>query len=404
MTTYNYKARDKFGKSVGGLMEGDSEAAVANKLKSMGYVPVSVTKAKAEPKAFKVFNRFTSVNFSDLNMFTRQLAVLQKAGLPILLSFGALRDQTQNKALKDAITQIARDIEAGAELAPAFAKHPKIFNDIYVNMIKIGEASGGLDKALERLATLGEHDEQIRSRIKAATRYPIMVVAAIGIAFLILTTLVVPRFASLYSQFTVALPLPTRILIGLNTIITKYWLLAALLVAGLLFGLKRYVNTEKGKFLWDSMKLKIPVFGPLVVKLSMSRFTRITGALMRSGINMIQVLDLASGGAGNTLIARTIENIKVSVNEGKGMTEPMKVSGMFPPVVIQMVDVGEKTGKMDELLLHVANYYDQQSDHTINNLTTLIEPMLIFVLGCAVLFMALGIFLPMWNMMKLFTR
>ena len=404
MPTFNYKARDKFGKPISGLMEAESESAIAAKLKQMGYVPVSIKEAKQEIEFNKVFDRFKGVKFADLNMFTRQFAALQKAGLPILLSLDALRDQAVNRVLKDAIGQIARDIEAGAKLSAAFERHPKVFNTIYVNMIKVGETSGNLDEALERLATLGEHEEEVRMRIKAATRYPIMVVIAIAVAFLVLTALVVPRFAQLYGQFSVALPLPTRILIWLNYAITKFWWLTGIVLCGVIFALIKFINTKEGRFWWDGIKLKLPIFGPLMFKLAMTRFARITATLMRSGAPMLEVLELVSGGVGNCVIAKTIDNIRSSVNEGKGMTEPMKDRGMFAPVVVQMVSVGEDTGKIDELLLHVSGYYDSQIDYTINNLTTLIEPILVFILGLAVLFMALGIFLPMWNLMRLFTR
>lgn len=337
-------------------------------------------------------------------MFTRQLHSLQKAGLPILLSLSALRDQTANRLFKDVIGQVIRDVEKGDDLSSAMERHPKIFNAIYVNMIRIGEASGILDEILERLAGLGEHEEKITAQIKTATRYPILVVSAIVIGFLILTAFVIPQFASIFGQFDTALPLPTRTLIGINYAITNYWWLILLMTGALVFGFLRAINTRKGRFLWDGYKLKVPVFGPLIVGICMSRFTRILGLLLRSGVPILKVLELASSGTGNTVISRTIDNIRVSVNEGKGMLEPMRFSGMFPPTVVQMVSVGEDTGKVDELLLHVAGYYDSQVEYTIANLTSMIEPILICVLGCGVLFMALGIFLPMWNMTRLFTQ
>jgi type II secretory pathway component PulF len=320
------------------------------------------------------------------------------------LSLKTISDGSINKNLKDIIGQVVRDIEAGANLSSALSKYPVVFRPLYVNMIKVAEASGTLEQALQRLTTLGEYEEKFRSRIKAATRYPIIVVIAIVIGFLILTTLVVPRFAKIYSQFTTALPLPTQILIWLNLAMMRYWW-ALIITAGIcIFVFKKFINTEKGRVLWDNFKLKIPVFGPLELKLIMSRFTRIMGTLMKSGVDLFQVLDLSSDGVGNVIVLRTIGNIKKSVSEGKGLSEPMKLSGIFPPIVVQMVSVGEQTGKLDELLLHVSNYYDAQAEYTVSNLTSLIEPVLILVLGCAVLFMALGIFLPMWSLMNLFKR
>jgi MSHA biogenesis protein MshG len=224
------------------------------------------------------------------------------------------------------------------------------------------------------------------------------------IGFIVLTILVVPRYAKIYEQYATALPLPTQILLGINYAVTRLWWLLIILGIAARFLFKQYINTKIGRFTWDSLKLKVPVFGPLVLKLSISRFTRITGTLMRSGIPILKILDIASGSTGNEVVSKAITNIKNNVMEGKGIAEPMKISGLFPPIVTQMVSVGEETGKLDDLLIHVSNYYDEQVDYTINNLTSLIEPILIFVLGLAVLFMALGIFLPMWNLMSIFKR
>jgi MSHA biogenesis protein MshG len=220
----------------------------------------------------------------------------------------------------------------------------------------------------------------------------------------VLTVLVVPRYAKIYEQYAKALPLPTQILLGINYAVTKLWWLLIITGIAANFIFKQYISTKIGRFSWDSFKLKVPVFGPLLLKLSISRFTRITGTLMKSGIPILKILDIASGSTGNEVVAKAVTNIKNNVMEGKGIAAPMKVSGLFPPIVTQMVSVGEDTGKLDVLLIHVSNYYDEQVDYTINNLTSLIEPILIFVLGLGVLFMALGIFLPMWNLMSIFKR
>jgi type II secretory pathway component PulF len=231
-----------------------------------------------------------------------------------------------------------------------------------------------------------------------------MVITALFIGFIVLTTAVVPRFAKLYEQFTARLPLPTLILIKINFIVRHYWWLLLILFIAFIFLFKKFISTAKGRYLWDNFKLKVPVFGPLTLKLVMSRFSRVTGTLMRSGVPLLEILELTREGVGNAVVAQTIDAIKTSVNEGKGMLEPIKLSGMFTPVVVQMVAVGEESGKLEDLLLHISDYYDSQIDYTINNLLTLIEPLLILILGIAVLFMALGIFLPMWNLMDLFRR
>ncbi|MFA5090852.1 MAG: type II secretion system F family protein [Candidatus Omnitrophota bacterium] len=401
MPSYNYKARDNFGKLFSGGMDAESDNEVAAKLRHGGYVVISIKEAQVKLSKFKlpVFNR---VKFSDLNMFTRQFLTLQRAGIPILSSLSGLKEQATNKTLQAIIGSLYSDIEGGLSLSAAMGRYPRVFSPLYVNVVKAGEASGTLDDSLERLALLGENEEKISMRIKSATRYPIIVVITLGVAFFILTTFIVSRFASLYAQFRVSLPLPTRVLIGLNYMITKFWW-AVLISSGFSYLLfRRFVKTSRGRLWWDTLKLKVPVFGPLVLKLTMSRFARITGTLMHSGVPILHILDLAMSGVGNVVIAHTIEGIKKSVIEGKGMAIPMKSSGLFPPVVTQMVAAGEETGKVDELLLHVSEYYDSQVDYTIGNFVTLIEPILIFVLGGCVLFIALSIFLPVWNLMSLF--
>ena len=385
-------------------MSAENDAAVAVKLNQLGFVPISITETKEASSVVQLLSPSVRVKSVDLNIFTRQLATLQKAGLPILLSLSALRQQAQNKIFKEVIAQVTRDIESGTNLSGALEKYPLIFDSLYINMVASGEASGKLDAVLERLATLSEHDEVIRMRIKSATRYPLIVVVAMVIGFIVLTTLVIPRYAKIYAQYTTALPLPTQILIGINYLITKLWWLMIILGVGVSYLFKKYINTPAGGLAWDGLKLKIPVFGGLLLKLSISRFTRITGVLMRSGIPILKILDISSGSTGNQVVSKAIINIKNNVAEGKGIAEPMKVSGLFPPIVTQMVSVGEETGKLDELLIHVSNYYDEQVDYTISNLTSLIEPLLIFFLGLGVLFMALGIFLPMWNLMSIFKK
>ncbi|UCG35813.1 MAG: type II secretion system F family protein [Candidatus Omnitrophota bacterium] len=408
MATYNYRARDKFGKLTQGSIEANAESEVVARLREKGCVPIAIKRAEEAQGLSKVlndfFDRFKGVKYSDLNAFTRQFFVLQRAGLPILVSLNVLREQSQNKRLRDAIENIEKDIRGGASLSGAMKKHTKVFSDIYISMIEVGEASGTLDEILERLAALGEHEEHVQMRIKAATRYPIIVIVAIVLAFSVLTTFVVPRFAKIFSKSGVDLPLPTQVLVWLNRFITDFWWVSIALLIIALFALKKFINTTHGRIWWDNLKLKVPVFGPLVLKLSMSRFTRIVGIMMRSGVPVLPVLDLASAGTGNAVISGIIDNIKSGVNDGHGLADSIRFTGTFPPAVVQMVSVGEKTGKLDELMMHVSNYYNSQAEYTIDNLTTLIEPMLLLVLGGGVLFMALGIFLPMWNLISLFKR
>jgi len=295
-----------------------------------------------------------------------------------------------------------RDVQGGSTLSQAFAKHPRAFDSIYTGMIKAAEASGRMIEVLERISALIEQEIRTRSNIKSATRYPIIAFCALCIGFLIVITFVVPRFASLYAQYSADLPLPTRIMITTNLAIRKFWYI--FLIAGplIVFTFKKFINSDRGRPIWDNFKLGVPVFGPLLLLILMSRFARVTAILIKSGIPILEVLNLVAASVGNTKIVRAIDHIKESVSQGKGIAGPMRVSGLFPPIVVQMVSIGEDTGSVDELLMGVADYYDQEIEYMIKNLTSYIEPLLILVLGTMVLIMALGIFMPMWNLMQLF--
>ncbi len=398
MATYQYKARDKQGKLVKGFMEAESRDSVAEKLKDIDYLPVSIFKIK-KPAAWKT--PFWKISLSELNMWTRQFAALQKAGVPILLSLKALEEEAGSSRLKEVTKIIHQDIEAGLGLSLALEKHSQVFDVLYVNMIKIGEANGTLDKSFAKLAELGEYRYQIQQQVKSAIRYPVMVVLAMTIGFTVVITWVIPRFSHIYSQFRGVLPLPTQVLLGINYLVVNFWWALLLGVFIFLFIFNRFRREKKGKFFWDKFKLRIPILGNLILKLNMSRFAHITGTLMASGVPLQTVLGLASEGTNNEVIIEAIEKIKQSVNQGKGLAEPMRASNLFPSIVLQMVSVGERGGKLDELLLFVSGYYDLQIKRTIEGLTSLIEPILIFILGLGVLFMALGIFLPMWDLIKI---
>ena len=401
MANFKYKARDKFAKLVSGVIASETGDQAAKKLQEMGYTPISIQEARGV-RPEEILKKFKRVKLEEVNTFTRQLYSLQKAGLALLDSLEVISQQTKNVYFSLIIQQVARDVRGGANLSESLGRHPRVFDDIYVNMIKSAETGGAMVEILGRLTELIEQEIDTRQRISAATRYPMIAFFTLVLGFLIVVTFVIPRFASLYSQFNAALPLPTRILIGLNLVIRRFWYLFILGVGGAVFGFVSFIRSEKGKAIWDSFKLKIPVFGQLLYMLVMSRFARVTSILMKSGVPILDVLGLVRNISDNVIIGRAIENIRKSVNQGKGMSEPMKVSGLFPPIVVQMVAVGERTGRMDELLLSVAEYYDRESGYMIKNLTTYIEPILIFILGVMVLVMALGIFMPMWNLINVF--
>ncbi|MBU1006761.1 MAG: type II secretion system F family protein [Candidatus Omnitrophica bacterium] len=403
MPNFRYKVRDKYGRGSAGIMEGESGDAVALRLKHMGYTPTLIEKAGPGLKKFNSLARvFHRVNSEELIVFTNQLMTLQRAGVPILVSLESISEQSNNHYFKKIIDEISRDIEAGKSFSEAIAKFPGVFSDVYMNMIRSGEAAGILDSILQRLATLLENEQGLAMKIKQATRYPLLVVASIAVAFPMAVMFIIPKFSAIYARFNAGLPLPTRMLLGMHSILSHYWPLAIVGLFIFIMALKYFISTSFGRAIWDGIKLKVPVFGQLNLKISMSRFCRMTSVLSASGIPIINTLEIVKGSVGNKIIADSIEHIIEGISEGEGMTGSMKASGLFPSIVLQMVKIGEETGKIDELLMKVADYYDAQIEHTIANLTVLIEPFLIFIMGMLVLILALAIFLPMWSLISVF--
>lgn len=405
MPQYRYKARDKDGTVQSGVMEAAKKEAVADQLSGMGYIPVRIEEQKRSSLDLNDLTlRLTKVTSQDLIVFSRQLSTLMSAGVPFVQSLSTIEKQTENPRLRAATVDMRRDVEGGAAFSDALARHPRIFSKMYVSMIRAGETAGLLDEILERLALLAEHDAETRSRVKTAVRYPLIVVVAVCAAFAFLVSFVIPKFAAIYSRFKTELPLPTRVLIGINYVVQNYWYLVLLGVALLVGGVIWYIRTQKGRWQWDRIKLKIPVFGVLFQKVAFSRFARVFGAMQKSGISMILTLEIVAETVGNVVLARVVDQMREDLREGKGLVEPMEASGMFPPLVIQMIAIGEETGNIDTMLGKVSDYYDMDVEYTIRNLSTLIEPTLLLFLGGMVLFLALGIFLPMWNMISLFKK
>lgn len=404
MPQYTYKARDKNGALHEGVMEARGREAVADQLANQGFIPVDI-KEQAQPiLRADLFAGFTRIKAQDLIILSRQLATLLSAGVPFIQTLTTLEKQTENPRLRDAITQVRKDIETGMTFSDALAKHPKIFSKMYVSMIRAGETAGILDQILNRLALLAEHDAETHARVKAAVRYPLIVVVAISIAFTFLVSFVIPKFAAIFAGFKTELPLPTRILIGINHIVQNYWYLILLGIGGLIWGGVWYIRTPQGRWQWDRLKLKLPIFGILFRKVALSRFARVFSALQKSGLSMMLTLDIAAEIVGNVVIARAVEEMRESLRAGKGIVLPMESSKLFPPLVVQMVAVGEETGQLDVMLNKVSDYYDMDVEYALKNLSTMIEPILLLFVGGMVLFLALGIFLPMWNMMSLFNK
>jgi len=403
MLNFRYKIRDKHGRASTGTIEGESRESVASHFKQMGYLPILIEEEKSGVRNINFIQKFLSrVSQEELIVFTRQLATLQRAGVAILVSLSSISEQVNNPYFKKIIKGITNDIESGKSFSDALSKFPSIFSNIYINMIRSGEAAGMLDDVLDKLANLLEYEQDIKMKVKQAIRYPMLVMITLSIAFPVLVLFIIPKFSALFARFNTELPLPTRILIGLHFVLSHYWYLIILAIVVAVVAFRKFIHTPSGRYAWDSVKLKAPVFGQLLSKISLSRFSRMTALLSSSGIPILNTLEIVKGSVGNMIIADSIDNIIEGISQGKGIAEPMKLSGLFPGIVVQMVKIGEETGRMNELLLNVSDYYDSQVDYTVKNLTVLIEPILIFVLGIMVLTMALGIFMPMWNLMSVF--
>jgi type II secretory pathway component PulF len=402
MATFRYKARDKHGSLFTGSIETTGPDAVAAQLDNLGYIPVSIEQEKEGVGLYRWLQEVGRVDPQDLVVFSRQFATLISAGLPFLTIFETLIEQTENKHLKRVLSEVRNDVERGSSLSDAFAKHPRVFSRLYVSMIHAGETGGVLDEILNRLAYLAEHEAKTRAQIKSATRYPKIVLFAIIVAFMVLVTFVVPRFAALYANFNVKLPLPTRILIATNYLIQNhwYWLLGGVVL--LIVGVRWYIHTPAGRLWWDGTKIRLPIFGPIFLKTSLSRFSRVFGMLTSSGLPILQNLEIVSETVGNVVIARVVDNIRDSARQGRGLVEPMRVSRIFPPIVVQMVAVGEETGKIEEMLTKVSDYFDTEVEYSIRNLSTALEPLILTVIGGLILLLALAIFMPWWNLINVF--
>lgn len=403
MANFKYKVRNNMGQLNTGSIEACSKDVVADELKKMGYVPVSIEEGDILPDSIRNIKRlFNKVSLEELVVFTQELMTLQRAGVPILTSLEAISAEITNIYFKGIIKEIYHHVECGKSLNESLAMYPRVFSGVYVNMVKAGETAGILDNVLERLSMLYEHERELRMKIQQAVRYPLLVIAVIIIAFLSAVLFIIPKFSMLFARFNTNLPFATKLLLWAHRLLTDYWILLAGSVIGLFILGRKFIAAEKGRYAWDNFKLKIPVFGNIFLKISMSRFSRMTALLCASGIPIINTLEIVSGFMDNRMIEKAVNNIIKDVGDGKGIAEPMRKSGYFPVVVTQMVRIGEETGKIEELLLKVSEYYDRQVEYTVKNLTVLIEPILIFILGMMVLILALGIFMPMWNMIEVF--
>ncbi len=405
MPIFKYRVRDKSGSSVVGTIDAPNSQMAGDQLYSLGYLPVSIEEVAEETGALdlvELWERFQKVNPEELIVFSQQLSTLYKAGLPLLAGLESITQQVKNRKFRKTLEEVRRAIGGGSTLHGALAKYPDVFSAVYVNMVRAGETSGMLGEALDRFINLSDRELRTRQRVKEATRYPKIVILSLAVAFGVLVTLVIPRFAQVFSQFKTPLPLPTRIMIGINTLFQTYWYLILIAAVGIPIFLRRYLRTEEGRTLWDRLKMGVPIFGPIFLKIALSRFAYTFVMLNRSGIPIMQTLEIASTTVSSVALSRSIQEIIRTVREGRGLSDAMKETKMFTPLVIQMVSVGESSGTLDQMLMRITEYYDIEVENSIKKMATYIEPLLTLFLGVVVLFLALAVFLPWWNMAKLF--
>jgi type IV pilus assembly protein PilC len=401
-TTYAYKVRDTGGKLVEGNLDADNEQLLVAKLRSMGYTPIDIKAQKAETLSRELhLPGRTGVKLKDVAVFSRQFATMINSGLSLLRSLSILAEQTENKALGAVIQHVRIDVEKGSSLSAALSKHPKVFNRLYVSMVKAGEVGGALDDVLLRLASTIEKQLELRRKVRSAMTYPIVVAfLVLGIVSAMLL-FIIPMFKSLYKELGGKLPLPTQVLIDISSFVRGLWYFVAIAMIAAVVAFRRWVNTEKGRKQWDRIKLRGPVFGALVRKTALARFTRTLAALVRSGVPILEALEIVADTSGNDVVAVGIHDAQTAVKQGEPLASRLEQHPVFPPMLVQMIAVGEETGAVDEMLDKVADFYDQEIEATVAALTSLIEPLLIVVMGACVGGMVISLYLPMFNIIKL---
>jgi len=402
MPLYKYKAMDNAGAELTGEFEAENIASAYEYVEEdLEAIPIKVKEQKPNP-IDDWLRSLQGVDRQELINYTAQLMTLLKAGVPLLGSLDALKEQTENPTLKKAIAQIYSDVEAGSSYSEAIAKHEKIFPNLYVNTVRAGEAAGNLDVVLENLVKQLERDEETQSSIKSALRYPIIVMVGMVVAMIVLVTYVIPKFASLFSSSSAELPLPTQVLIGMSGFFQSY--LVYMVIGGAVLGFLfyRWINSEGGRKAWDGIKLELPLFGKIIRLMSISRFAFILETLNKSGLPILESLAIAGNTVGNTIIGNSIDKVADNVEKGKGLAIPLKETKLFPPLVIQMIKVGEESGALDEMLAKVASHYEAEIEEITDSIMAVIQPIITIFMGAMVVIMALGVFLPMWGLMDAF--
>lgn len=393
MSVFVWEGKLANGSMKKGEIEASDKVAAAMILKRQRIVP---TKLKSKPKDINLFAK--KIKTKDLVVFTRQFSTMINAGLPLVQCLDILSSQQPNPAFKKVLTQIKQDVEGGSTFADALAKHPKVFDSLFVNLVAAGEVGGVLDTVLNRLATYMEKNENLKNKIKSAMTYPIIVLCVAFGVVAVLMIFVIPTFQDMFTQFGSALPGPTQFVVNLSNFFRGYWHVMIGVIILLIVGFKQLGKHPKGRFYMDKLALKLPIFGPLLRKVAVAKFTRTLGTMISSGVPIMDGLDITAKSAGNVIVENAIRTVRSAISEGKSMSEPLEQTGIFPGMVVQMISVGEATGAMDQMLGKIADFYDEEVDTAVDTLTSALEPMLMVFLGGIVGFVVVAMYLPIFKM------
>lgn len=400
MPTYKYIARDQDGKSVNGKMSADNESLIVAELRKRNLIIITIDEEKASlvKSSTPKVKGGKKIKSEDIVIFTRQFATMIDAGIPILQSLEAMGEQAANVSFKATIITIQEDIQLGGSLSSAFAKHPKVFDSLYVNMLRVGETGGILGTILDRVALYLEKSEKLKHKVQSAMIYPAVVVSMAMVITIVLIIKVVPTFAQIYDSLGQKLPLMTQMLIDLSNVMQHQFFLIVGVIVAVVMAFIKYRQTDIGRLKTDEIALKLPIFGDLVSKISVSRFSRTFSTLSQSGVSILETLDIVGKTCGNRVIELLVDEVKLSVREGESIAVPLSKSKYFPPMVTRMIAIGEKTGQLEKMLSKVAEFYDEQVDTAVEGLTKIIEPLIIAFLGIVVGFIVVALFMPILNL------
>jgi type IV pilus assembly protein PilC len=404
LSTFDYQVRDRSGKLITGQLEADSQAAVASKLTSMGYAPIKIDEVKVKGLNTEIrMPGSNRVKLKDLSIFSRQFATMINSGLSLIRSLSILHEQTENRKLAETIDEIRGQVEGGSSLSQAIAQHEKVFPKLYVAMVRAGETAGMLDQVLLRVAAMYEADVKLRSKIKSAMTYPVIVFVMAVLLSTVMLIFIVPTFAAMFDDLGGELPILTRMLVAASNFVTSPLgvLTYIVLPAALWFSYKRIRSTEKGRYSLDVMKLRLPVFGPLFHKIALTRFARNLSTLMAAGVPILQALEITAETVNNGPIADAVKDVQDSVRQGESIARPLSQHDIFPPMVVQMIAVGEETGNVDGMLGKISDFYDVEIESTTESLTALMEPLMIGVIGALVGGMVIALYMPMFKIFDL---